>query len=267
MWFRKSNKWPSAEEVARRLVVLKYVVGYAITVPPRDVLEQLLEGWGESERIAFKRKVEAMREDYWGQLRALGLWGALSAWEREFAKTTALTMTHQQQVDATWRIEAMQALMWALGLIERLPPYWVQASYDLLKEIPGEEVGEFIESARLRSRGEIERARDLAELWHWRSRTRQLIEEGRVLEPDSRMKLLGVRTFDDIVRVTARHCEERGLLEVVEEDFSVGGRAYRDLSSEEWSVVRSITIERHFALNWLCGYAPGNRWDETPTET
>lgn len=29
----------------------------------------------------------------------------------------------------------------------------------------------------------------------------------------------------------------------------------------------SIIMERHFALNWLCGMAPGNRWDETPTDT
>jgi len=26
-------------------------------------------------------------------------------------------------------------------------------------------------------------------------------------------------------------------------------------------------MERHKALNWLCGFAPGNRWDETPTDT
>jgi hypothetical protein len=31
--------------------------------------------------------------------------------------------------------------------------------------------------------------------------------------------------------------------------------------------VGSITEERHFALNWLCGYAPDNDWDATPTPT
>ena len=43
--------------------------------------------------------------------------------------------------------------------------------------------------------------------------------------------------------------------------------SYRDLTDEEWSSIRSIAFERHFALNWLCGYAPDNRWDETPTDT
>jgi hypothetical protein len=61
--------------------------------------------------------------------------------------------------------------------------------------------------------------------------------------------------------------KEEGRFEVIDEDFAVHGKAYRDLSPEEWSEVRSITLERHFALNWLCGYAPNNRWDETPTDT
>ncbi len=51
------------------------------------------------------------------------------------------------------------------------------------------------------------------------------------------------------------------------DDFPVHGKAYRDLSVEQWAQCRSITTERHFALNWLCGDAPENRWDETPTST
>jgi hypothetical protein len=31
--------------------------------------------------------------------------------------------------------------------------------------------------------------------------------------------------------------------------------------------VKSVAVERHFTLNWLCGYAPGNEWDDTPTGT
>ena len=50
-------------------------------------------------------------------------------------------------------------------------------------------------------------------------------------------------------------------------DFSVFGRPYREISGEEWSQATSIAMERHRALNWLCGYAPANRWDETPTDT
>jgi hypothetical protein len=53
----------------------------------------------------------------------------------------------------------------------------------------------------------------------------------------------------------------------IEEDFPAKGKADRGLSAQESSEVRSITFERHFALNWLCGYSPGNEWDQTPTDT
>ena len=53
----------------------------------------------------------------------------------------------------------------------------------------------------------------------------------------------------------------------IHDDFPAKGKAYRDLTADEWSEVRSVCAERHYALNWLCGYAPGNDWDHTPTET
>jgi hypothetical protein len=62
--------------------------------------------------------------------------------------------------------------------------------------------------------------------------------------------------------------EAEGIFPAIEaEDFPVRGIAFRDLSLSEWKDVSSVIIERHFALNWVCGRAPGNRWDETPTGT
>jgi len=252
------------------LIALKYVVGYAITAPPRDTLATWFAGWSASEQAEFAREAERRREAYWGHFRALGLWGALSPQECELAATTVLTMTHPQQLNAMWRMEAVQVLMWALHLVATLPPYDVPASPNLLQAVPTEGIERFVQSARLRPNREIDQARDLAELWHWRARTRQLIEEGYTLDqfdPDRKMRAAGVETLDDIVRLTAKHGKEEGRFEVIDEDFAVHGKAYRDLSPEEWSEVRSITLERHFALNWLCGYAPNNRWDETPTDT
>jgi hypothetical protein len=267
MWFRGRSRRPSVEQVAKRLIVLKYVVGYAMSTPSRDMLTQWFESWDESKRTKFRHDAKARRDEYWRGLRASGMWGVLSPQEREFTTTTMLTMTHQQQLNAMWRIETVQVLMWALGLVTSLPPYDTQTSHDLLKEIPSEEIERFVKSARLLPSGEIDRARDLAELWHWRSRTRQLIEEGHTFDSDPKMRAAGLETFDDIVKFTANRCKEEGRFEVIDEDFAVHGKPYRDLSSEEWSEIRSITFERHFALNWLCGHAPNNQWDETPTDT
>ena len=126
----------------------------------------------------------------------------------------------------------------------------------------------FFSLCKLRSRKELEAARSTAEVWHWRSRTRQLIEAGRSFDPSPEMSKAGLGSYDAIVRFTANKLKQSGeLAQIVDDDFAVGGKAYRDLSKEDWANVTSITAERHFALNWLCGQAPGNRWDETPTDT
>ena len=267
MWPFRRNRPPSAAEVARRLVVLKYVAGYALTTPPREALAQAAQGWDETERARFAAKAQALRDEYWQRVRELGLWEALSPQERELAGTTMLTMTPQQRLAAAWRVEAAHVLMWALGLLDNLLPYDQAANPDLLKRVPGRDVAAFVKSARLRPAKTIAAERDVAELWHWRSRTRELIESGRPLEPDENMRAAGIRSFDDIVRLTARHCREEGRIATVDEDLAARGKAYRDLTADEWAEVRSVAIERHFALNWLCGYAPRNRWDETPTDT
>ena len=48
-------------------------------------------------------------------------------------------------------------------------------------------------------------------------------------------------------------------------DFPAFGKAYRNLSEDEYEQATSIAMERHLALNWLCGY--DSDWDETPTDT
>jgi hypothetical protein len=51
------------------------------------------------------------------------------------------------------------------------------------------------------------------------------------------------------------------------EDFPAFGKPYRELSAQEYSIATSIAMERHRALNWICGRAPGNQLDLTPLDT
>lgn len=82
------------------------------------------------------------------------------------------------------------------------------------------------------------------------------------------MREAGLISFDSVVRQSVQNHSGDGTFETaIDEDYPAFGKAYRDLSADEWAIVQSITMERHFALNWLCGYAPGHRWDETPTDT
>jgi hypothetical protein len=259
---------PSAKDAARRLLVLKYVVVYALTAPPRDMLRSLFQRWDSEDREKLTSDAEARREEFWHSLRVDNIWESVSSSERELAGTTIVTMSPQQQVNASWRIEAAQVLMWALGLIAPLPPYDNQASHDLLNQIPSGDMPTFVLSAHLRNHLEIERARADAELWHWRSRTRQLIEQGREFPANEQSRAAGFNSYHDIVRFTARKFAGEGRMPAcIEEDFPAKGKAYRKLSAQEWSELTSITMERHFALNWLCGYAPGNDWDKTPGPT
>jgi len=258
---------PSAEDALLRLLVLMHVVRYALLTPSPDLLKLSLESWDESDRIKFAHGAKQVRDEFWAPVRASPLWEAMSPQEKEFAATTVVTMSQQEHIDFTWRLEAMQVLMWAMEILPSLPPYDEPATPELFERLTAADIGLLIDSPRLRPHQQIEHERSLAELWHWRSRTRELIEQGRSLPADPALEAAGLKTFDDIVRATARLCQQDGSVPVIDEDFAAYGKAYRDLSPDEWSEVRSVAIERHFTLNWLCGYAPDNKWDETPTDT
>jgi hypothetical protein len=264
----KRSSRPTAEDAARRLVILKYVVVRALASPPRDILSVWLEAWDQDGRQKFTQDVEQENREFWQRVRAEGLWRYLSPRERQYAARTVVTMTHEEQVRASWQAESVQTLMWSLGLLAELPAYDEMADHDLLKTIPANDVADFIDSASLRARAEIDRTRDIAEFWHWRSRERELIELGEAFPPDEKLEAMGFHSWDDVIRFSALRAADEGTIPpCIEEDFPARGKAYRELNEDEWFEVRSIAIERHFTLNWLCGYATGNRWDETPTDT
>jgi hypothetical protein len=258
------KKRPTAEQAAKRLLILKHLGIYAQAVPHGQRLNSLPdlkpEAKGDLHSIFGGMFSAKLREE--------NLWDDVSPKEKELLELHVKDITQQQLVNALWRLEDIQMLMWALGLIPSLPLYDVQADGELLKQIPSVTAAEFITSAKLREEKEIDRAREVAEMWHWRSRTRQCQEEGRPCPVTDWMRTAGLSSYEEIIRKTAVWAAKDGKLpKCIDEDFPVNGKAYRDLTLDEWSMVRSITMERHFALNWLCGYAPDNQWDNTPTET
>ena len=183
--------------------------------------------------------------------------------EQEFIRSLPPKIKFQQHVNATWRLESAVVLGWALGMITDFPSFDNQSNSEILKKIPHEGISDFINGSRLLPDNEIEQKRSLAELWHWRSRTRQLVEEQRVPPKET-----GFSTFDQIVQHVANAAYKQGdLSKIINNDFCAKDKSYRDLTEDEWSEVRSITMERHYALNWISGYARGNKWDKTPTNT
>lgn len=259
---------PTQDDAHDRLLVLSRVVVHALATPPPDMLAQWMSKWSAKECEDFSATCKQHVEDTVKKMSGMNLWQVASPKEQEFLQSYGSQMDEYAHRAATWRMECVAMLMWALGLIRKWPSIDRQTETDLLKAIPGRNPGLFSKRPHLRSQGEIGAKRDLIELWHWRVRTRRLMEERRHFEPDEQMQRAGINSYDDIVRIAAKTAHEKGdLPEVKEGDFAFLGKPFRDLSAEEYQVATSIIMERHFALNWLCGLAQDNKWDETPTDT
>jgi hypothetical protein len=155
-------------------------------------------------------------------------------------------------VDAVWRGEAVGTLLWALQLAE-LPPY--DRPFD-----PDDVAVAALEGAKLRQEDELELEQESARLWHWRARTSDLQAAG-VLELPERYA-----TFDQLIAATAMRGFEQGVLPApIRGDFRAYDRVYRHLTPEQHGQAHSLAVERHHALNWLCGL--GASWDDVPLDT
>lgn len=237
-------------------MILRSLYLKGIVIPPPSLLAENLAKWTELERIDFNQKVRNQFAPRIEQLRKRGLWGEMENSEIRFMEADALELAEQQLLEATWLSESVACLLWALEYVPEVPPYDQRANTELMKL-------EFNKSLILRPLEAIKKNRDLAELWHWRSRTRQLQESGHM--PDV---IAGGLNIDKVLQITSTKAAGGGtFFAPINNDFPAFGKAYRDVSFAEFSLATSIALERHRAFNWLCGYAPGNRWSDTPTET
>lgn len=180
---REPEKRPDARDVAARAMILKHVVVHGLSKPPREMLVKMMKSWPQDDQERFPRDVQWQCMQFWARLGALQ--SEMSPWEQAFARTTSLDMSDQDQINASWRVEAFQVVLWALKLIPELPPYDMKADHALMKSHARGEPQEFLRTASLRDSAEIDRARNVAELWHWRSRT--AIDRGRSVLSQSRL--------------------------------------------------------------------------------
>ncbi len=155
-------------------------------------------------------------------------------------------------IDAVWHGEAAGTLLWALQLAE-LPAYDTPFDFD---EVAATE----LDGAALRESGQIELECESSRLWHWRARTSELQAAGG-LELPARYA-----NFDQLIAATAMRGYEQGVLPApMRGDFGAYGKVYRHLLPEQQAEAHSIAVERHHALNWLCGL--GSDWDDVPLDT
>jgi len=153
---------------------------------------------------------------------------------------------------------ALTPLRWALGHFETMPPFDdpYPAEPEDAQHIPLlAETGRFVVGARLRPDAEIERARDVSELWRIRA---MLLEEER--EPGDEPGRLD--------ELRAKFAARRGALEAEvrldQGDLVAFGKPYRELDDDEHEICSDVALGRLAALNWLCGHAAA--WDEVSAD-
>lgn len=246
-----------------RAIILLHIFVKAAATPPPDLLRKWMESWSEEDSAKCIAGLKEKFDVHEKKVRNAGLWDSMSEDERAFMQIGPLETTARHQIDASWSVEAIACMRWAVGKLDGLPAWDQQADPRSAGFQKGERAKDLIETATLRPKSEIEKMRDNAEAWHWRCRTRMLLETEKippVLENGTAM--------DQVIAMSANFSvENRAFEETIDNDYPAFGKAFREITEEEFLTVRSISQERHKALNWLCGYAPGNRWAETPTDT
>lgn len=259
---------PNNKSVYRRLMILKYVIIHSYRNPPINVFGDINIEWTESEKKDFDNNLKQNAKETISSLKSFKLWKYVSREEKNFIQSSGSSMDEKAQMNTIWRMEAAGMLMWVLNLLNEWPEIDEQLNPELLKNVEIKKLRLFASDLYLRPIDEINKKRDLIEMWHWRVNTRRLIENGFKYEPDENMKKAGLNSLEDIVRITAKSAYENGdIKEIKEEDFTFKGKPFRDLNTDEFNEATSIIIERHYGLNWICGYAPKNDWDKTPTDT
>lgn len=217
-----------------------------------------------------QKEAESIHRDLLTNLHDHGLWKYATNEERKLLQSSPLAIGFESAQNTFFSMNAQAVFAWCLGMIDGLPPYDTaisdeDAAYsdEFFDHLPFPEHFELVASNFIRrSNGEIDRARTEAELWHWRSRTLEFQRSEPVAKSSTRSKV-----FQERVREAAQSCVSDGLFVPIDDDFPAFGKPYSLLDDAEWRKIRIITEQRHKALNWVCGLAPDNNYDETPTDT
>jgi len=119
--------------------------------------------------IAASHEVSRTAMSEW--LKSENLYDELSPWERKFMETE--TNTRRDIIQASWRTEGQVALLWAIQKIDHMDPLTAQCNTTPLVDAMPElfsSTSDFIESASLRNKEEIEEEYERIYDIHWKVR-------------------------------------------------------------------------------------------------
>ena len=222
-----------AREAAGRLLVL-------VAVARRGFLEQ-----AENPLPAEARAAE--RFDLVGWLTDERLLALATPAESELLRADIGELSPEAAAEATWALEGVAALAWALNLLTEEP--WLTApapAAALLAALPAtwSRTIQFRDEAELRDEAVIASAREAAEIWAARA---QLWYDQVNQDADAAA----------LIRDLAAEAVAAGIItSTLAGDFPVAGRPYAKLPPSEVHDLAMIAEHRLAALDWLCGLAP-----------
>lgn len=258
---------PSVKDIAERAYALCTVVQYAIACPRpgSEEYQKYASIYARGDREYVLAAANRFQEEFWQPFVKSGGYDFLSDREKKFAESNFVEMPEEVYNFGIWRLESFKNLLWSLGLTTHLGAFDDLTGIDFAKGIDPEKILAISNSAELVSSKALLFEREKAELFHWRAR----VERYRYSSPEHLQKILnGNESFDDLIENSAKKAKEKGLIEqILDNDFPLYKKAYKALSNKELLIVNSIIHERHFSLNWLCGYSTDNDWESTPTPT
>lgn len=228
---------PSADRVARRALIL-------LALSVRGLLD---DDAGKPD----EGRADELRAQTWAWLRERGLHEEAEPAEAELLQTPIGRAERQAIIDAVWRAEGAQVLLWALGA-RALPAHDAQEHpYDVARAAGLRGAGDVLTSPTLRPPAEIEAKRAQLEGLDWRF-VEQRVRPGPVdLAAFAARAPFGAFALDGVPLIGG--------------DLALRGAPISEAPRELLSLCTSIARERHAAANWLIGVNPVYSHVSTPT--
>ncbi|HUG20633.1 MAG TPA: DUF4272 domain-containing protein [Planctomycetaceae bacterium] len=217
---------PIAEQVAKRALVLAAIGNRGLIENEPDEIEDPQES------------CDMMLE--W--LDEIGMSDEVEPEEWKVLQRPVNSLEMQTVANATWRLEGLGVLLWALGVYE-LPSHddlVVPADlFDATGIYDNDESLEFLKNATLRSKEDLEKFHTYILMLHWRLREFRLRPQAMDFVEFSEDCWLG--SFD-----VSR-------FEIIDRDVAIGGKSIINANPDLLGLCESIATERHIAANWLLG--------------
>ena len=174
--------------------------------------------------------------------------------EQKILNTPLGGLEPREVIEATWSIEGLAVLAWALNQFdlprhdEKVDAYGLTDSLHFLSE----EAAELIVSGRLRSTAELDAYREMVYAIHCRlrdfARNRQRKDFTAWVE----------EAWIELLKIDPAHL-------IVHGDLGIGDREIGDAEQHRLRICEWLTFQRHRAIIWLLGNYPV--YSATPVDT